>query len=486
MERWRRNRRSLLLSPLAYLVLRPFVDTARALADEVRTPPCFLLMSKTQAMYPHNRPELWVPQTGASGLVLPDALKPLEPIKQSLNFLCGYEQVAMRTQVSGSDAADWHHSSVTLFSGGLLEYSELRGDDSVAPATNESLDWYVAEKWNTTPLNICPPRSPNDGVSKNGDRISWRRQPGGGVTYVDEVASPRKAWEEVFGSLPPVTSGPNPEELTAEKRRQLTKSILDGTRQDTLALSQVLSGEQRQALEAHETALRELELKLSATPVDPGKNCVRMPEPAETPDSNAEQQNILDRIELTQDVLLATMRCGLRPVMGFHLGHMGSQGMKPGLWENGDQLIPAALRATPEQTEYHNDLWHRAAEDPKGDLWMVRLESRIMEFYARLLVGMSEIPAGETNLLDQSIALYGSVQSWDHSNGNHSFIMAGSGGGRVATGRVLKTNDLSDRRGGSNFAHNDVLISTLHALGFTDVAAFGTASFCKGGVSGFM
>jgi hypothetical protein len=134
----------------------------------------------------------------------------------------------------------------------------------------------------------------------------------------------------------------------------------------------------------------------------------------------------------------------------------------------------------------NNDLWHRAGENPNNDLWMVRLETKVNEFYAKILTGMKAIPSGTSNLLDQSIALYGSIQSYDHSNENHSFMMAGSGGGRIKTGRVIKTNDFSKREGGRDFPHNDVLISTLHSLGFSDVKSFGNPEFCKGGVQGFL
>jgi hypothetical protein len=177
MEKWRRSRRTLLMSPAAWLLLRPFIRTAQAQTDAIKTPRCFVLMSKSQGQYAHNRTDTWLPTMGANGLTLPTALSPFEPVKSSLNFLCGYELHAMRMHMG--EAVDWHHSAVTLFNGGLLEYPEKRGDDNVAPATFESLDWYVAKKWNTTPLNFQPLCRPGDPPRKNGDRISWRREPRG-------------------------------------------------------------------------------------------------------------------------------------------------------------------------------------------------------------------------------------------------------------------------------------------------------------------
>jgi len=478
------------MSPAAWLLMRPFINTARAFAEGVSTPKCFLLMSKCQGQYPHNRPELWIPQQGAAGLTLPAAMAPYEPVKDSLNFLCGYENRAMRTQMKkpngSSDAVDWHHSSAAIFTGGMLAYSEKRGDDNVAPASSESLDWYVAKQWNTTPLHINPLFRPGDPPRKNGDRISWKKQPDGSITFAQEHLNALSAWNEVFKNLPAAGNGPIPEQVLRDKRSAVDKSILDQTRADTLALNKVLSTSQRQALDAHESALRDLEKRLAATATAPAVACTRPGQPRTPPDTNAVQAEVLKRITDVQDLILVTMRCGLRPIIGFHLAHMSGSEMVPGLWTNGDQYIPTSLKGTPGATGYHNDLWHRAGENPNNDMWMVRLETKINEFYAKILAGMKAIPSGNSNLLDQSIALYGSIQSYDHSNENHSFMVAGSGGGKIKTGRVWKTNDFSKREGGRNFPHNDVLISTLHALGFGDVKTFGNPEFCKGGVPGFV
>ena len=489
-DRSRRNRRALLMSPAAWFLMRPFINTARAFAEGISTPKCLLLMSKCQGQYPHNRPDLWIPQQSAAGLTLPAAMAPYESIKDSLNFLCGYENRAMRTQMKkpdgSGDAADWHHSSATIFTGGMLAYSDLRGDDNVAPASSESLDWHVAKQWNTTPLNFNPLAFPGDAPHKNGDRISWKKQPDGSITFYEEHLNALSAWNEVFKDLPTGGNGPSPEQVLRDKRSVVDKSILDQTRADTLALNKVLSTSQRRALDAHESALRDLEKRLATTATAPSVSCTRPAQPPTPPNTNADQAEILKRIADVQDIILAVMRCGLRPVIGFHIGHMSGSEMKPGHWPNGDQYVPAALKSTPDTTGYHGDLWHRAGENPNNDMWMVRLETKITEFYAKILTGMKAIPSGNSNLLDQSIALYGSIQSFDHSNENHSFIMAGSGGGKIKTGRVLKTNDFSKRDGGRNFPHNDVLISTLHGLGFGDVKTFGSPELCKGGVSGFV
>ncbi|MDX2019598.1 MAG: DUF1552 domain-containing protein [Deltaproteobacteria bacterium] len=489
MNRDRRNRRTLLMSPAAWLLMRPFIHTAQAFAQGVATPKVFLLMSKCQGQYPHNRPELWLPQQGANGLVLQDAMSPLEPVKDSLNFFCGHEMRAMRTQMKkadgSSDAVDWHHASAAIFTGGMLAYGEKIGDDNVAPASSESLDQFVAKAWKTTPLLVNPLPRPGDAPRKNGDRISWRKQADGTITFQQEHLTALSVWNEVFKNLS-VGGGPSPEQVAAEKRLAVNKSILDQTRSDTLALNKVLSSEQRRTLDAHETALRELEMRLAANAVAPSVECVRPGQPPQPPDSNAMQVEVLKRVTDVQDILLAVMRCGLRPVLGFSLAHMSGSELVPGLWTNGEQYIPTSLKGTPSATGYHNDLWHRAGENPANDLWMVRLEKKMTEFYAKILTGMKAIPCGTSNLLDQSITLYGTIQSYDHSNENHSFMMAGSNGGKIKTGRVFKTNDFSKRSGGRDFPHNDVLISTLHALGFPEVKTFGTPELCKGGVPGFI
>ena len=181
----------------------------------------------------------------------------------------------MKKPDGSSDAVDWHHSSAAIFTGGMLAYSDKRGDDNVAPASSESLDWYVAKQWNTTPLHFNPLARPGDAPRKNGDRISWKKQPDGSITFHQEHLNALSAWNEVFKNLPAVGNGPSPEQLLRDKRSAVDKSILDQTRADTLALNKVLSTSQRQALDAHESALRDLEKRLAATATAPTVSCIR-------------------------------------------------------------------------------------------------------------------------------------------------------------------------------------------------------------------
>lgn len=483
MERWRRNRRSILFSPTAWLILRPFIRTADAMADGIQTPRCLVLMSKAQGQYPHNRPDFWIPTLEGNQLVLPRAFSKFEAVKSSLNFLCGYDLKSMRVDL---DRVDWHHSSATLFNGALLPNSS-QANDNVASPGMETIDWTVARRWKTQPLNFSPLFTPGNAPYKTGDKISWRRDDAtGAVTAVQCTLSLSQAWNDVFKLLPG-TSGtmPTAEQIAAQRRAGIEKSILDRTLEDTQALSRVLSSEQRPLVDQHLTALRELEGRLFATPqgIAGIAGCAAPPmPPAKTPSET--QEVLLQRIKDTQSFVLAVMRCGLRPVIGFHLGHMDGGAMKPGLWDNGAQYIPPS--GSPEKSTYHNDLWHLSGGRTTGFEWMQRLEERVLGNFADILVGMKGIPAGSSNLLDQSVVLFGSNMSYDHNNRNHSFFMAGSGGGRVKTGRVLKTNDMTKPSGAGDRAHNDVLISTMHALGFGDVTTVGTPALCKGGVAEFL
>jgi hypothetical protein len=299
------------------------------------------------------------------------------------------------------------------------------------------------------------------------------------VTAVQPTLSLKDAWNDVFGNF---AGGTPAERVLAQKAAGVERSLLDRARQDVAALKKVLSSEQQAQLDAHEAALRELEGKLfGTTAAAPGAtmaaDCAR-PSATATTAEGSDFPTVMQRIADAQAFLLAVMRCGLRRVYGFHIGHTTDADLiRPGLWPNGPDLyLPIRYRNEPN-LGYHTQLWHNDG-DSAPPTWQPNMEARMNRFFADVLAGMKAIPARGTNLLDQSVALYATTMSMNHSNDGHTFIMAGSGGGRVKTGRVLRSSGRP--------AHNDVLISTLQALGFGDVQTFGSPELCKGGVVGFV
>jgi hypothetical protein len=90
----------------------------------------------------------------------------------------------------------------------------------------------------------------------------------------------------------------------------------------------------------------------------------------------------------------------------------------------------------------HHDLSHHR-EDPEKKKKLAQINRYHVTQFGRFLDRLKSIPEGEGNLLDNSTILYGSALSNGdkHSPENLPILLAGKGGGSIATGRHLRVDD---------------------------------------------
>jgi hypothetical protein len=95
--------------------------------------------------------------------------------------------------------------------------------------------------------------------------------------------------------------------------------------------------------------------------------------------------------------------------------------------------------------------------------------------FANLLTALGGIDdgQGQTGLFNSSVVL--GMECWSDSSSGHyltniPFVLAGQGGGKFQTGRIV---DAAKRN------NNDLLVSVQNASGITS-STFGLASLCKG------
>jgi hypothetical protein len=99
-------------------------------------------------------------------------------------------------------------------------------------------------------------------------RISYRQAAGGSVSAVDPIASPRVAFERLFGSFEPPTSTGAPDPALRRRR-----SILDAVRTSTTALTARLAHADRLRIDQHLTHIRELERLVMDIPDTTATSC---------------------------------------------------------------------------------------------------------------------------------------------------------------------------------------------------------------------
>ena len=149
--------------------------------------------------------------------------------------------------------------------------------------------------------------------------------------------------------------------------------------------------------------------------------------------------------------------------------------MRPGRWA--DDCI---LQSVGPDAEYHVDMWHQCTA--QGGTFHVNTEARTTALMTKLLHGMKATPSGSSNLLDESLCVYGTQMSYDHSNNAHSFLIAGKAGGKLSGGRVFKFgNPLVNAPTGRS--HNDLLVSLCRLAGFPEVNSYGDPMLCSGGLT---
>jgi hypothetical protein len=123
--------------------------------------------------------------------------------------------------------------------------------------------------------------------------------------------------------------------------------------------------------------------------------------------------------------------------------------------------------------EGHHDLSHFGDSDATAMDKLTRINNWYAQQYAYLLAAMKNVPEGEGTLLDHTVVLWGNelARGNSHALDNAPFIVAGSAGGALRTGRYLHYD--------GTVPHNNLYVSILNAMGIPDTT-FGNPAYCSG------
>jgi hypothetical protein len=241
---------------------------------------------------------------------------------------------------------------------------------------------------------------------------------------VPTEVDPYKLYAQFFATGTPVTGDP----VAAAKRRLLyQKTVLDSVNQDLKGLRQRVGTFDRDRLDAHETALREMERRLGATlSPDPGRpaRCVGVPAPAEGLDIYQED-NVPRLVPMMFDVMALALSCQLTRIVTFQFGHGGEKWYFRWLGINQNS---------------HDDLAHR--DDGKNEDVTAKV-LKINVWYAQqvayLARALANLPAAEGTVLDSSLVVWGNeIATGPHGMENIPVVLLGKAAGRLkGTGLVV-------------------------------------------------
>jgi hypothetical protein len=218
--------------------------------------------------------------------------------------------------------------------------------------------------------------------------------------------------------------GTNDSPETVARRLALRQSVLDHAARDLSALSGRIGPKERQKLDAHVTALREYETRLSAA-AQGGGACAR-PAPLRAGIDVMNEENVPLLAELMLELVAVALQCNLTRIVTFQLGFCGNQ------WR---------YRWLGIDKDAHEEIAHHDAPDGSNATAaeaVTKIGRWVAENVARFTRKLDAVPEGGGTALDNSLVIWAN----ENSNGVHGMtdlpiVLLGRAGGRLARTGVV-------------------------------------------------
>ncbi|HUS64766.1 MAG TPA: DUF1552 domain-containing protein [Kofleriaceae bacterium] len=243
--------------------------------------------------------------------------------------------------------------------------------------------------------------------------------------------------------------GADPE--AAARRRAQRETVLAAVKASYQRLEARVGAEDRQRLEAHAEAVRQVERRL--VDLDAASCTPTAPDASFDPHVN---ENFPRVGQLQMDLIALALACDLTRVVTLQ-------------WSRAGSAMPFTWLGIPES---HHSLAHAGDSDAAARQKLVAIETWYADQLAYLIAKLKEMPEGDGSVFDNTTILWFSDISKgnDHSRKAMPHILAGSCGGALRTGRHVQY---------SGKQHNDLLVSLLNAMEVPDTT-FGDPDYCSG------
>lgn len=267
--------------------------------------------------------------------------------------------------------------------------------------------------------------------------ISWSSP----TTPLPMTYNPRLAFEQLFG-----TGGSAQDRA---KRRQVSRSVLDGVSHNLARLRGDLDAKDRNRLDTYLETVREIERRIQAIEKYNAANPDReMPTaPVGVPDSWDE----LARLHF--DLVALGFASETTRVATVKLGRDTSQ-----------RVFPESGSVTP----FHSASHHQDTPTPILDL--AKINRYHISLLANFLDSLKNTPDGDGNLLDHSLVYYGSAMGNSNVHGHTRVpaIIAGHANGAISGNLHVRSKEQTPQA--------NILLTILHKLGMTDVQEIGDST----------
>lgn len=437
----RGTRRNLLRGTLAALVGLPWLETFAAREGKAQdvVPRRFVAMfSANGTIY-----DQWLPSGGESDFELSPILTPLAAHRDDLVIVEGLTQKGA--------GGDGHQNGM----GGMLTGAELlpgrfagQGSAPAGWADGPSVDQRIAQAIG----GATPFRSIELGV-QTGAADNWGRMCYAGRNQpLAPREDPQSVFDDVFGF-----ALLDPDEQA--RRRARAESILDYVGGEFEGLSSEVSASDRQRLEMHLTYLREVERRLEQQSLA-SDQC---PLPERPPELDTTNDAFPVTGELMLDLLALSLACQRTHVATLQ-------------WSRSVSNVRFTWLGIDRS---HHELSHLPDSDERAQAELTRINTWYAERFAGLIDRLKRYEVEDGTLFDHSLLLWSNELGKGnvHSREQAPYVIAGSAGGALRTGRLLRYP--------ATTPHNDLLLSLLHTLGIEDTS-FGKPEWCTGPLDDFV
>lgn len=388
----------------------------------------------------------WQPSGPGGDWQMTPSLEPLADFKQDLLVFTGLAQHNARSL--GDGAGDHARSAATFLTG-----AHPVKTDGANIRVGKSIDQVAADvigrETKLPSIELGTERGRNAGNCDSGyscaysSNISWRTpsQP------TAKEVNPRLAFERLFGNG-------GDDGTDREKRIFYRKSILDMVAADASELKKALGQNDRRKLDEYFTSVREIEQRIDRLRLAPEVTPPDFATPEEPPEDTREH------IRLMYDLMALAFQTDTTRVATYMLANEGSNRTYPMVGVN----------------DAHHGLSHHQNDDEKMAK-IAKIDRFFSEEFAYFLKRLKETKEGESNLLDNSLILYGCAIG-DGNRHNHDelpILLAGKAGGRVKPGRHIKLEQETPL--------NNLFLSMVGCAG-VDVKEFGDSTGVLKGLDG--
>ncbi|MEM1348006.1 MAG: DUF1552 domain-containing protein [Myxococcota bacterium] len=370
-----------------------------------------------------------------------DILRPLEPHKSKISVLDGLDMISAR-----NGPGDGHQTGMGhMLTGTELLSGDTKGGCGSCPAagysTGPSVDQYIAQQIHDGEVF----ESLTFGVQAGGPNNWTRMSYAGRDRPVEPRQDPFDAFDRIFESV-------GIDERNLERIRSRRASVLDVVRQDLRDIQSKVSAEDRQRIERHAAAVRELEMNLMIGDAQ-GIAC-EAPAQGQRFD-HREHENFPATGRSMMDLIATSLACGLTRVASIQWSRSVSNITHP--WAN--------------VTNRHHDLSHEGDGNMDAKQKLVRINRWYAEQFAYLIDKLDSMPEGDGTVLDHTVVIWTNElgKGNSHTRNNVPIVMAG-GGGFFQMGRHFTWDQ---------HPHNDLLVSLCNAMGVS-TNTFGNPAYCNG------